>query len=559
MRVFKLVETYEDLRRYGQITGVLVRNGFGEFLDRLRVDIIPRRRRTLHQRQGEVRRLGTPERMRLAFEELGPTFIKFAQILSTRADLLPQEFVAELGKLQDQASPFPFMEARAVIENDLGRDLSGLFRSIEPEPAAAASLAQVHRAITHAGEEVAVKVQRPHIETTIETDIRILRDMAGLAERHVAESRHYRPVRLVDEFARTIRRELDFIREGRNIDRFGKYFAGDETVYVPHVHWGLTGRRVLTTEYIRGIKISDVEELRRAGLDPKTIAANGAGLILKEIFDHRFFHADPHPGNLFVLENNVIAPVDFGMTGSLTEDLAEHMASIFISIVNRDVNGLVDALQSVGWVQELPDTGGFKSELRDLLERYHDVPLDRLDISSLLAEIMEIVRRYDLSLPPDLVLTARALLVSEGVGRSLDPEFNIVEYAKPYARRLMLRKFDPSRQLKELRKLTFETFSLFRRLPAETGQLLTKIVRGDLAIKFLHQGLDDLINETERSVNRLSFAIVIAALIIGSALVFQSGLGPKVIGYPLIGLLGFLLASFLGLWLLVSIARSGRL
>lgn len=559
MRVLRVFETYQDIRRYGQISSVFVRYGFGELLDRLRVDIMPARRRLIKQQRGELRRFSTAERLRMAFEELGPTFVKLAQILSTRSDLLTPEFVEELSKLQDRASPFPFADARILIEADLGRPLSDAFRSVEARPVAAASLAQVHRAVTPAGDEVAIKVQRPDVGTTIETDIRILRDMAGLAERHIAEGRRYQPVRLVDEFARTIRRELDFVREGRNIDRFRRYCAGDESVYIPRVHWDLTGARVLTTEYIRGIKISDLQALDEAGLDRRTIAVNGASLTLKEIFDYHFFHADPHPGNLFVLENNVIAPVDFGMTGSLTEDIAEHMAVIFVAIVNRDADSLVGALQSVGWVQEILDEQGLKLELRDLLERYYRVPLQQLDIASMMGEVMDIVRRYDLRLPPELMLTARAILVSEGVGRMLYPEFNIIEYAKPHAKRLMLREFDPVRQLRELHKLGGEAASLFRRLPSEMGRLLSKVMRGDLSIRFIHQGLEDVINELERSTNRLSFAIVIAALIIGSSLIFQSGLGPSVAGYPLIGLIGFLLASILGVWLLIGILRSGML
>jgi len=262
--------------------------------------------------------------------------------------LLPPDFIKELSKLQDSVSPFPFSEAKALIETQLGRPLTDLFASIEETPVAAASLAQVHRARTASGQEVAVKVQRIGIEAIIETDIHILRDLAGLAERHLSESKYFEPVRLVDEFARTIRRELDFVREGRNIDRFRNYFAGTATVYIPGVHWDLTAPKVLTTEYVKGIKISDLERLEAAGLDRKTIAVNGVNLILKEIFELHFFHADPHPGNLFVLENNVIAPVDFGMTGVIDEEIANQMGGIFIAVVEKDADALINLLGTIG-------------------------------------------------------------------------------------------------------------------------------------------------------------------------------------------------------------------
>ena len=381
MPFFKARETYQDLKRYSHIAAVLVRHGFGDLLDRLKARYyVSWGRRTFTKKAREFEGLSTAERLRLAFEELGPTFIKLAQILSSRPDVLPPEFIEELSKLQDSVAPFPFADAKTLIEAQFGRPLTDLFISIEETPVAAASLAQVHRARTTLGDEVAVKVQRMGVKTIIETDIRILYDLAGLAERHLSESRYFEPVRLVDEFARTIRRELDFVREGRNIDRFRNYFADTPTVYIPKVYWDLTAPQVLTTEYIKGIKISNLERLEAAGLDRKAIAVNGANLILKEIFELHFFHADPHPGNLFVLENNVIAPVDFGMTGAIDEEIAQQMGDIFIAVVEKDVDALVDLLGTIGVTDELEDRSTFKLDLRDLLERYYGVPLQQLDI-----------------------------------------------------------------------------------------------------------------------------------------------------------------------------------
>jgi ubiquinone biosynthesis protein len=557
---FRARETYQDLKRYSHIAAVLVHHGFGDLLDRLKARYhVSWGRKAFTKEAKEFEALSIAERLRLAFEELGPTFIKLAQILSSRPDVLPPDFITELSKLQDSVAPFPFADAKTLIESQFGCPVADLFESIEEAPVAAASLAQVHRARTASGDEVAVKVQRVDVETIIETDIRILYDLAGLAERHLSESRYFEPVRLVDEFARTIRRELDFVREGRNIDRFRNYFADTPTVYIPKVYWDLTAPKVLTTEYIKGIKISELEQLEAAGLDRKAIATNGANLILKELFELHFFHADPHPGNLFVLQNNVIAPVDFGMTGAIDEEIAQQMGGLFIAVLEKDVDALVGLLCSMGVADELEDRNSFKLDLRDLLERYYGVPLQHLDIGTIIEELMSVIRRYRLRLPPNFAMMAKALLVSEGVGRMLYPEFHIIETARPYARRLLLQRFDPGKQLHELSKVAGETVTFLKRLPSDMHEILTKIRKGDLAIGFEHRGLERLISELDRSSNRISFAVVIAALIIGSSLIFQTGVGPTLFGYPVLGLAGFLLASILGIWLLIGIMRAGRL
>lgn len=554
----RVQQRYEEIKRYGCIIRVFMRYGFGDLLQRLRVSRISWRKIFIRQRPA-FQDLSAPERLRLAFEELGPTFIKLGQLLSARPDILSAEFVKEFNKLQDRVQPFPFSQAKLLVETQLGHPLEHSFGSFEEEPLAAASLAQVHRAVTKQGEKVAVKVQRPGVEQVIDTDIRILRELAGLLERHVPESRYYEPVAVVDEFARSIQRELDFLREARNIERFRKRFASDSTIYIPRVHWDLTTSKILTLEFIDGIKISDMEKLEAAGLDRKRIATNGANLILKELFECHFFHADPHPGNLFVLPLDVIAPVDFGMMGVVDEEMAEKLAGVLIAVVKNDPDALADLLIQIGIVAAPMNRTAFKLELADFMDKYYELPLERLILKAIIDDLMAIARRHRLRFPPEFLLMARALVMSQNVGSMLYPEFNLIEHARPYVQKLMLRRLDPARVLKELSKTLGDTLSMLKAAPAEVSEILSKMSKDQLGIRFEHRGLERLIGEIDRATSRLSFAVVISALVIGSSMVSQMELGPRLFGYPLLGIVGFLAASILGIWLLVSILRSGKL
>lgn len=558
MHSFLIRKNSQGLRRYSRILSVFARYGFGDILNRLKYNMPWQSKMSKKEIKG-IKTLSTPERVRLAFEELGPTFIKLGQALSSRPDLLSPDFISELSKLQDNVPPFPFEDVRAIIEKQLGKPLEELFEHFEEKHTAAASLAQVHRAKSKIGDDVAVKVQRPGIEQIVETDIRFLHNLAVLAERHIPESRDYQPIRIVDEFARTIRRELDFIREGRSIDRFRKHFRDDQTVHIPAVHWNLTAPRVLTMEYIHGIKVSDLENLESVGMDPNMIAINGADLILKEIFELNLFHADPHPGNLFVLENNVIAPVDFGMIGILNEKMVYQLGMLFTAVVDKDVETIINVLLELGIAEEQMDISGFRIEVADFLESYYDVPSNQLDIGMIFFEVMGIMRRYRLRLPPDIVMMAKALVISQGVCSMLYPEFNIIEHAGPYARKLMIRRLDLNRHLKDLTKTGDEAFALFKELPFDIRRIISKIKKDEFGIKLDHRGLERATKELERSSNRLSFAVVIAALIIGSSIIFQTEAGSKLFNYPVLGFASFLLASVLGLWWLIGILRSGKL
>jgi len=500
-----------------------------------------------------------PERLRLAFEELGPTFVKLGQLLSLRPDLVPPEYATELSKLQDEAAPFPSAQAKRIIEGGLGCPLEELFAEFDEEPLAAASLAQVHRALLRDGTEVVLKVQRPGIRDVIRADLIILEDLAGVIARYVPESEPYDPVGTVREFAKTLRRELDFVREGRNMEVFRRNFSGDETIYIPRIFWELTTSEVLTMERIVGIKVTDLEALERAGLDRRQIALNGAKAILKQVFEHGFFHADPHPGNILVLKDNVIAPLDFGMVGRLDRPLQEAIGELLVGIVRKDIERIVRALRELGGLDEGGDLWAFRTDLGDFIDRYYKIPLYRLDVARLLDEAMALVREHRVRLPAGLVMMGKALVIEEGVGRVLYPQFDMITLARPYVRHIVFRRLVSQRELRDWGVVLEEAGRLLKELPEELRSIMGKIRRGELRAQFEHLGLDRLILELDRASNRISFAMIIAALIVGSSLVMQIEVGPRLFGLPLFGLLGFGFAAVLGFWLVIAILRSGRL
>jgi len=395
---------------------------------------------------------------------------------------------------------------------------------------------------------VAVKVQRPGIREAIEADLDILFELARLAKRRLPSGELYDPVGAVEEFARTIHEELDFTREGRHMEIFKHNFAEDETIYVPKVFWEYTTPHVLVMEYIQGIKISDLEQLEAAGLDRKAIARNGAQAILRQVFEHGFFHADPHPGNLLVLPGNVIAPLDFGMMGRLDEELRTLVAELLAGFVKKDVDRIIGVLREMGSLDAEVDTQALRAELSGLVEHYYGVPLKRLDLRRIFEEGMALVRNFHIKVPRGLVLMGKALVTEEGVGRMLDPDFDMVSMAKPYVQRLLLQRYDPRRQLAKWLEVLDGYQRMLARLPTDVQAALAGLAT---------LGRTTAARGEERSRDRLSLALIASALFLGASLIIQSGTGPKLWGVPVLGLLGYVGAAILVGWLLWGL-RSGR-
>lgn len=495
----------------------------------------------------------------MVLADLGPTFVKFGQVLSTRPDILPDRYIAELTRLQDRVPPFPVAEVRRIFREDLGREPEVLFSTFDPEPIASGSIAQVHRATLSDGTPVAVKVQRPGIHRLIETDLAILEELTGLFERHVPELRIFRPKELVQQFARSIRRELDFILEAQAMERFRRNFIDDRTRFIPAVHWDYTTLRILITDFVSGTKVTDVQAIEARGLDRKIVARNGARAILREVFEFRLFHADPHPGNFFVLEDNVIATVDFGIVGHLDEETAEHMAQVMLAIVSRDVDGILRAFRNFEVLHEDVDLRFLKADIQEFIDRYYGLPLDKIDAEKIIEDMLRVVRRHRVVLPVNLALLGRMLSVAAGVGRMLDPEFDVVAEARPFVKTFLAHRMNPRRRIREMARTWREYETAFRTFPSDFEEIVAKLKKGEMLVSLHHEGLTRLILEMDRSSNRMAFALIVASLIIGSSLVMQLSNSPTVFGLSAIALVGYITAGVLGLWLVIAILRSGRI
>jgi ubiquinone biosynthesis protein len=551
-----------SIRRYRNILGILIKYGFGHVVEQLNINYyleLGRKIVTLGTAPKEIERLTQPERLRLAMEELGPTFIKLGQILSTRPDVLPREYVEEFGKLQDKIPSIPLAEVLQQVEAELGAPAGDVFAEFSPIPLAAASIAQVHRGRLQSGEEVVIKVRRPGIEGTIETDLDILAGLAYMVERHLPNAGIYDPEGVVKEFRRTIRREMDFTREGRTIDRFAANFADDPTVYTPRVFWEQTSQRVLTMEYVEGIKISLLDELRRDGYDPKIVASHGATAILKQVLVHGLFHGDPHPGNLFVLSNNRVCFIDYGMVGRLDDDLKFLLVDLLMGVLERDVDRIISLLLYSNDLSDEVDLKGLKRDLSEFIDTYYELDLKEINAGKLLSEFVDILTSYRIRFNPDLMLLAKALITIEGIGRQLDPEFNMIGHLRPFMEKIVRQRVNPAALTKEMLRVGRSYGALAKTLPLDLKEFINRINRNKFKIDLEHRGLEKLITDLDKSSNRLSFSMLIAALIIGSSLIMQTNKGPMLFGFPVLGFLGYSIAGFLGLWLAIAILRSGRL
>lgn len=552
---------FRHLQRYRDIAKAFTRNGFGFLIKELGLpDLLTGTRIGLKERQ-DARSRSIGERIRFFLEELGPTFVKIGQIASTRPDLLPPDIIEELIKLQDQVPPFPMEEVLQVIETELGEPFDSLFAEFQETPMAAASIGQVHLARLHSGERVAVKIQRPHIRAIIETDLEILENLARLAEHRLAWAAKYQVSDMVYELAQSLRAELDYMNEGRNAERMAKPFARDPHVRFPVIYWDYTSGNVLTMDYLVGIKTTDADALEELGYERKLIAERIARLIFQQIFGEGFFHADPHPGNIIVLPDQVIGLIDFGMVGKLTPMMKYHFGSLVIALRRNSTEGVIKAINGIGIIPDDVDMDALRNDIDELRDKYYDVPLSRLSLGETVTDLLSVAYEHRIRIPSDLTLLGKTLLTLEGVVTSLDPAFSIVSVAEPFGRKLFAERFSP-RNLTENAWNQFTEYSeLLLEIPTKLRELFGMLKKGKLHLDISVSELDTLMKKLDQISNRLSFSIVLLSfsiimvgLIIGSSLGRQSTL---LWDFPVIEI-GFCVATLMFVFLLFSIFRSGR-
>jgi ubiquinone biosynthesis protein len=534
----------------------MVKYGFREIVDRLGLARglgFNRKVRPLRTAAG----LGMPERLRLACEELGPTFVKLAQVLSTRPDIIPPELVHALGGLQENVRPMESTEVRSQIEEELGGAPSDIFKRFAAEPAGSASIAQVHRAVLPDGSQVAVKIQRPYIEQTVESDIDILLHIARALEQHVSELTQYDPVAIFEEFARTLRQELDFVREARNMEVCRSNFHAYDSVRIPRVHWDYTTPRCLTMDFIEGERVETEQDLRMKGFDPSTLAERAVHVYLKMILEDGFFQADPHPGNLRAIENNVLGILDYGMFCRVDEEMRDLLVEIFMSMSERESRRVVDIFEQMEMLREGTDVEGLKRDLEDMLATYYGVEISKIPWGKANWEFLGLIQRYHIQFPRELTSLMRALAALEGLALSIDPGLNLAEHIEPFAQRLLIRRYSPYRVRKQIRTHTRDLFRLLSEFPRRMNSFLRRLGKGQIKLRMDREQLDSITYSLNRATNRLSISVILAALIIGSSLLLVTA-GATVGGILLaLGWLGLGVAVMLGLWLAYSVFRTG--
>jgi len=555
-------QSFRHLRRYRQIARILTRYGFGQVLTQLGIGrMIAPGLQKLRFSTAEILRATQAERVRMAVEELGPTFIKLGQILSTRADIIPPDLIHELEKLQDTVPPTPFPLIQAQVELELKRPLNELFAAFDPVPVASASLGQVHLATLASGEEVAVKVFRPGIDKVIDVDLDILLQAAALAHKRTDWGQYYDVLSLAQEFANTLRQEQNYEQEGHNMDRFRQIFADEPSVCVPAVHWETTTRRVLTMERLEGVKITDLEGLENAGLDPAVVARRNIHILLRAVLQEGFFHADPHAGNFSVLPGEVIGMMDFGIMGQVDSGARLGLIQLFVGLFRGDSEGSVEALSNLGIATRVADKRALTRDMERLKLQYYGLELEKIRARTFVEDLMGIAFANRLKMPSNLILVFKTIAMLEGISLILDPDINVFQEVEPYVRDAILELESPVSRIKRLSEQLREATEAMLLLPKQLHALFEQMEAGETGLSFRLQGLDELTGRLSSAANRLALAILAAAFVLGPALIipYLSQLWPSWQSPALTLILGgFGLSLLITLILLLSIWRAGR-
>lgn len=558
MHLLKPNLTYKSIKRFRQILSVFIRYGFYPLIERTRLHIIISLPQRLIRRKKNREEISFAHRLRLAFEELGPTFIKLGQILSTRPDMLPDDFIKEFLKLQDNVPPFAYIDVIKTIETEFGEKADVLFTSIDAEPAATASIAQTHKALTRNGEYVVIKVQRPDILENINLDISILKYIARQIARYIPESSIYDPVGIVDEFSKTILKEMDFMLEASYTEKIRGNFAGDSRAVIPKVYWELTGKKIITMERISGVKIDNIEKLASLGISAEKVTLLLISLFFKQVFEHKLFHGDLHPGNIFVISEEQIAFVDFGIVGKVSEGMLNNLSAIFTGLIEQDLDKLIRIYTNMGILSDDVDKEAFKFEYYDMLLNYFNRPFRFVKLGDVIQDYVRLAMRYNIKVPRDLLLLNKCIFELEGLAKNLYPDIDILKEGQRFAEYLIKKEMGLGAAAHDITAAVNDYKDFIKLFPQQLNQIFRKMVQDRFTIDFMHRGLEDFIGEVDRSSNRITFGLMVSALIIGSSLVVAANIGPKLWDVPFFGMFGFIVASVLSLWLGILILKSGK-
>jgi ubiquinone biosynthesis protein len=558
---FSLKGTVEHLRFYNRVLGVLTKYGFEEFSAAVGEHLHLGRKAA--SANGSANGNGTtrPQRARMALEELGPTFVKLGQLLSTRPDLVPAEYCAEFERLQDRVAPVRLELIRVEIERELGAPIAERFKEFDPKAFAAGSIAQLHRAVTREGQEVAVKVRRPGIVAALRGECEMLERLAGLVKGRMTKPDTVDPVLIVREFSRAVQKEADLDCERRNLLRFGRNFEGDPTVHIPRVYEDYCARGVLTMEFVRGVKPTDASAVAAAGLDPTIIAQRGVDFVLRQLLDFGFFQADPHPGNFFVTAGNIVTPIDFGQVARMGEAERQLFGEFVHCILEMNAAPMVSAFARLDMMDEDCNAVELKRDLDELLEMFHDLPVREMPFGTMVRQTFEIFRRHRLRPPSEFTLMLKAMMTIESLAVSLDSDFRLADRLKPYAQRMGLREVSPRRLWRRARQSILEALTLAVDLPADLRTILRNVKRGKVMVHIHHEHLENLVRTLDKSSDRVSFALIIAGLLVGSSFLVTQRDDIVLLGLmkvQTLGVLGYVVAAVLGMWLLLSILRGHK-
>ena len=550
--LFHLIKEVRDIKRFNEILLVLFEEGFDFLLSKIKLrHHIPITKRLGLKKKEELK----PEVMlRRTLERLGPTFIKFGQLLSVRPDLIPKEYSKELEKLQDKVPEFPFEDAKSIIEKEFGKSIEHLFLHFEKKPIASASISQVHKAILKNGDKVAVKIQRANVKHLMETDIEIMFYFAGLLENNVENIKRFKPVKIINEFKEWTEKELDFRLEARNAKRFGQNFKGSKTVHIPKIYDELTTERILTLEFMDGIELHNIKEIKKRKLDFDAIIKNGFDAVMTQVFVHGIFHADPHPGNIIVMRNNSIAFVDFGIVGYFDEKLKNMCIDLLYGIVEQDEELVMETLVGMGMESDA-DYEQLKSDIGFVIQPLQGSSVRDIKVSRVLEEILDIGLRHKIKVPASFVLFGKTIITLEGVAIEYDPNFKIIETAKPFIEKIIAKRKNPLyawggfvHSMGRYRKFAEE-------FPEKAERALDKIQRGTIKVDIEDTDIKKLSLEIDRSSNRVAYGLLIAALLITSAILMNIQKGPTIFGIPILSFFSFFFASIFSFILFISIVR----